>query len=136
MAETLAVLVKVAAYKVEQAQQVLGKAEQALARAEADVVRWREEAANGLAMAARAADALLFNQAGNFRDRARGEEAKAVERVAVCRIAVNEAREALAAEYGAQKRFEILAERQRVQALKRRQAKQQASMEDTFAQKR
>ena len=136
MAKTLAVLVKVAAYKVEQAQAALAEAERALAAAEDEIVKWREEAANGLAVAARAEDPLLFSQAGSFRDRARGEEEKCGQRAAALKQTVGVLRGKLGEAFAAQKRYEVLAERQRAAALKKRQARQQAALEDAYTQKR
>ena len=136
MAKSLAVLLKVAAYKVEQAQNALADAERVLSQAKNDMLRWQDDAANGLAMAARAEDAVMLLASGAFRDRARDEEIRAAERVVVAEALVEKVRSELAAQYAEQQRYEILLEREKIAAKKAAAKKAESAMEDVFSSRR
>ena len=130
MAETLAVLIKVAERKVETVQAALAKTREALSACRQRVKELEQEAAVAFETAVAEDDVLSIQAAGAFQERVRREIAEVREMEAV--LLENEAvqQKQLQELYAQQKTYELLWEKQQVAKRKERLKKAQTTLDE------
>ena len=136
MSTTLDVLIKVAERKVEEMQRSLAKTREAIAFIRNEMVRLEQEAAVAFVTAVAEDDVQALQAAGAFQERMRrevnrlkGEEVELLEREA------GQRRE-LQLLYAGQKKYELLLERQKVEAKKLKAKKVQNNLDEIAGRKR
>lgn len=136
MAETLEVLIKLAERRVEEAQRNLSMTRQMLEGIAAEMVRLEQEAAVAFVSAVAEDDVLSLQASGAFQERIRREVARLREMQA--RLTEQEAaqRELLQAEFAAQKRFELLLQKQKMAEARAHAKKVQAGLDEVAARLR
>lgn len=130
MAETLATLVKLSEHKIEDVQKNVRVVRDNIANVEQKRLALLEAVARGGEMAAAANDVTMLTQAAAFAQSARKQEEALVAKRRELEEELEALMERLRAEFATQKRYETLLQRERLRAKKRREAKQQAQLDE------
>ena len=136
MADSLPTLIKLAAYKVEQAQQALAFAQRTEEDAYQTLLNWQQAGPRGYQTAFSGDDINHITNAGTFLKKAKEEEEKARITHKQRQKETEAARQILSVAFAGQKRYELLHQKHLQLARKTLQKKQQAALEDVTSQKR
>lgn len=136
MASTLEVLIQVAERKVEEMQRALAKTREGILFLKNEMVRVEQEAAVAFVTAVAEDDVLALQAAGAFQERMRREIVRLKEAAAALEEKEMEQRGELQVLYAGQKKYELLLEKQKLEARKVRAKKVQNQLDEVAGRKR
>lgn len=135
MSKTLDVLIKVAERKVEEMQRQLADTRRSLIANAEEQVRLEREAAVAFVQAVAEDDVMALQAAGAFQERMRREVFKLRELEAALKVKESEQQRALQELFAGQKKYELLLERQKIEAKKVRAKKVQNQLDEVAGRK-